>query len=99
MKFGDILRELIETHNISQKQAANDLNIAVSTLGNYICNARQPDYETLKNIAAYFRVTTDYLLDFHTTPKKTHGEDQLLHIYQNLSADHQQLFIEDLLQK
>jgi len=64
MKFGDILRDLLEQHDITQKQLAKDLNIAPSTLGNYIQNLREPDFELLKKVAAYFQVSTDYLLDF-----------------------------------
>ena len=54
MLFGDILRELLEEEGISQKQLAHDLNISAPTLGNYVRNLRQPDFETVKRIAAYF---------------------------------------------
>ena len=67
MKFGDILRSLINDRNITQKQLAADLNIAPSTLGNYIQDSREPDFQTLKSIAAYFSVTVDYLID-HPSP-------------------------------
>ena len=55
MKFGDILRELLEENELTQKQLAQDLNIAPSTLGNYIRNIREPDFETLKIFATYFQ--------------------------------------------
>ena len=38
MLFGDILRNLLEERNLSQKQFAEELKIAPSTLGNYIRN-------------------------------------------------------------
>ena len=51
MKFGDVLRELLEEQNLSQKQLAAELNISASALGNYIRNNREPDFEILKRIA------------------------------------------------
>ena len=48
MKFGDILRELLEEKELSQKQLAEDLNISASAVGNYVRNNREPDFETLK---------------------------------------------------
>ena len=62
MKFGDVLRELLEEQNLSQKQLAAELNISASALGNYIRNNREPDFEILKRIARYFCVSTDFLL-------------------------------------
>lgn len=95
MKSGDILRNLLEMNNISQKHAAKDLNIAVSSLSNYICNKREPDYETLKNIASYFNVTIDYLLNFRTTTTgPCHEKEMLLYIYRNLSEIEKKFFIE-----
>lgn len=94
MRFGDILRELLEEREISQKQFAQDLSLAASTVGNYIRNLREPDYETLKRIAAYFSVSLDYLLDHH--PQKgasAHQEDRLLQIYHRLPPEQQRLFL------
>ena len=63
MKFGNILRELIEHNQLTQKQMGQDLNIAPSTIGNYVRNIREPDHSTLIEIAKYFNVSTDYLLE------------------------------------
>ena len=51
LRFGDILRDLLEERNLSQKQMAEDLNISASAVGNYVRNNREPDFETLKKIA------------------------------------------------
>ena len=67
MEFGDILRELLAERGITQKQLGQDLSLAPSTLGNYVNNLREPDYTTLKRIAQYFHVSTDYLLDYHAS--------------------------------
>ena len=83
MVFGDILRNLIEEKCITQKELGNQLNIAPSTIGNYVRNLREPDYQTLKQIASYFNVSTDYLLDYHCDEviSENHKEDELLRIF------------------
>ena len=48
MNFGDILRELLEDRDLSQKQLADALNISASAIGNYVRNNREPDFGTLK---------------------------------------------------
>ena len=94
MSLGDILRELLFEKDMTQKQLAKSLCIGASTLGNYVQDNREPDYETLKAIADFFDVTTDYLLGHRT---KCHSisckEHELLRIYRALSADQQELFL------
>lgn len=94
MKFGDILRELLEDNDISQKQMAADLNIATSTIGNYIRGIREPDFEILKLFAAYFNVSTDYLLDFRSDITGEHDEDELLRLYRVLPDNLKEIFLE-----
>lgn len=94
MKFGEILRELIEDNDLTQKQVANDLNIAPSTLGNYIHNIREPDFTTIKMIAEYFNVTIDYLMDYRSPLAENKNEDELLGIYRSLSNTNKNLLIE-----
>lgn len=64
MAFGDNLLALLEEKNISQKEFAQTLNIATTTLNGYIKNKRQPDFELVKKIAFILNVSTDYLLDY-----------------------------------
>ena len=94
MKFGEILRELLEDNDITQKQLATDLNIAATTIGNYIRGMREPDFEILKLFAAYFNVTTDYLLDFQSGIEKDHSEEELLRLYRSLPTDKKELLLE-----
>lgn len=94
MKFGEILRELLEDNDITQKQLAADLNIAATTIGNYIRGMREPDFEILKLFAAYFNVTTDYLLDFQSGVEKDHSEEELLRLYRSLPTDKKELLLE-----
>lgn len=95
MVFGDILRNLIEEKSITQKELGNQLNIAPSTIGNYVRNLREPDYQTLKQIAAYFNVSTDYLLDYHSNQVTTsdHKEDELLRIFRSLDDKQKNFYL------
>ncbi len=50
MMFGDNLRRLLDERGITQKKMAEDLNIAASTLGNYVRGLREPDFNTFDRI-------------------------------------------------
>ena len=65
MAFGDKLKEILEDREISQKDFAASLNMAPTTLNGYIKNNRQPDFETIKNIASALNVSIDFLLDYN----------------------------------
>lgn len=94
MQFGDVLRELLEEKEMSQKQLADELNLLAPTLGRYIRNEREPDIETIKTIAKYFNVSTDYLLDFHTGKTHSHMEDELLRVFRSMTLEQQDIFVE-----
>jgi len=94
MQFGDVLRWLAEENELTQKQLAADLHMATSTLGNYVRNLREPDFDTLKRIAAYFRVSIDYLLDYHPKQGANAMEDDLLTAFRQLPPAHQRIFLE-----
>lgn len=94
MSFGDNLRTLIEERNITQKEAARQLNIAPSTMGSYVQNTREPDFSTLTAIARFFDVSTDYLLDYNLGKTATHQEDELLRIFRSLSEEQRYVCIE-----
>ena len=94
MNFSDKLRLLIEERNLTQKRVANDLNIAPSTMGGYVQGSSEPDFETLKRLAQYFDVTTDYLLNIHSDKSESFLEDELLRVFRSLTPEQQRLFIE-----
>ena len=94
MTLGDILRNLLTDHDMTQKQLASDLGIGASTLGNYVQNNREPDYITIKRFADYFGVTTDYLLDHRSGKAESFKEDELLRVFRILTPDEQDLYIE-----
>jgi len=94
MQFGDILRWLIEENELTQKQVSEDLHIAASTLGSYVQNTHEPDFDMLKRIAAYFHVSTDYLLDYHHKQGENDMEDDLLHAFRQQPPAQQRIFLE-----
>ncbi len=65
MKFAAMLKELREKKGITQSQLADELGITRSTVAGYETKGKQPDYERLIEIAAFFGVSVDYLLTGH----------------------------------
>lgn len=94
MSFGDNLRILIEERNLTQKELAKQLNLAPSTMGSYVQNTREPDFNTLKMIADYFGVSTDYLLDFNSNQTISPQENDLLRIFRSLSSAQKDICLE-----
>ncbi|MDR0854286.1 MAG: helix-turn-helix domain-containing protein [Clostridiales Family XIII bacterium] len=94
MRLGDILRKLLDEKSLSQKDMAAALQMAPSTLGNYIRNEREADYETLKRFASFFDVSIDYLLDFPTRNANNSQENELLRIFRALTPEQQRVYIE-----
>ena len=80
--------------NITQKQFANDLNIAPSTIGGYVQGISEPDFETLKRIALYFNVSADYLLNIPENKINNLAEEELLRVFRSMTIEQQQLYIE-----
>ncbi|MFZ5823407.1 MAG: helix-turn-helix domain-containing protein [Bacillota bacterium] len=53
---------LRKERNLSQLEAAKVLGLTRSAFAMYELRQREPDMETIRNMATYFNVTTDYLL-------------------------------------
>ena len=60
--FGELLAELRQDHNMTQKELADILFVSVSTISNYEKGIHLPDLIKVTALADYFHVTTDYLL-------------------------------------
>lgn len=93
MHFCEVLRNLLDERNMTQKQLSQELGIMQSTLGGYVQGTREPDFETLKLLARYFQVSTDYLLGFYGD-QTVADEAEILRIFRTLSKDQQELYIE-----
>ena len=62
MKFGDVLRELLEEQDLSQKQLAEILNTTNSSICDWESGRAEPNIEMLIRISEFFGVSVDYLL-------------------------------------
>lgn len=94
MDFGKRLKRLLQDEDISQKSFAAALDIAQSTAGNYVNGFREPDYETLKNIASYLHVSIDYLLGFEYEEVEDAELNELLLIFHSLDKKQRWLLLE-----
>lgn len=62
MKLGDRLKKLRNQHGYRQNDICQKLKIAQNTLSGYERSTRTPPPSTLKKLADFYGVTTDYLL-------------------------------------
>ncbi len=70
MSRGDIMRlkEIRKSKGISQLKLAMDLNTNQNTISRYETGEREPGITELINIADYFNVSVDYLLERTNNP-------------------------------
>lgn len=94
MTFAEKLHMLIDERDITQKKIALDLQIPASTLGGYVQGTSEPDFDTLKMLAHYFNVSSDYLLDIHDNLTRSRREEELLRLFRTLTPEQQDLYIE-----
>ena len=64
------LKELREQRGISQLKLALDLNMTQNSISRYENEKREADYRTLIQIADYFGVSIDYLLNRTDNPTR-----------------------------
>lgn len=60
--FGERLRSLRTSKNLSQMDFAKQIKVSKSSVNMYERDEREPGFETLERIADYFNVDLDYLL-------------------------------------
>lgn len=61
--FGDKIKILRHSYNLSQVKLAEQLKVSKQTVSNWENNNILPSIEMLINIAKFFSVSTDYLLE------------------------------------
>lgn len=90
------LRYLRERANMTREQLSKSLNITYSALSKYETNQRQPDLNTLRNIASFFNVSVDYLLDSPYN-NKTIKNDIALHfdLLKSIVKDNETVYFND----
>ena len=59
------LKILRQNNKLSQTELAHKLHLSQRTISSYENGINEPDIQTLKNIASFFKVSIDYLLDFN----------------------------------
>lgn len=68
MSFSTRLKVLRAEHHMTQKELAERINVARTTITGYETKERQPSLETLNALASVFDVTVDYLVEDEMTP-------------------------------
>ena len=61
--FGDKIKTLRQSYSLNQVQLAEHLKVSKQTVSNWENNNILPSIEMLINIARFFSVSTDYLLE------------------------------------
>ncbi|HEY8402074.1 MAG TPA: helix-turn-helix transcriptional regulator [Cytophagaceae bacterium] len=92
--LGDRLVELRKKKKLTQQQAAKHLGIPRSTYSNYELGKREPDFETLKNIANFFEVNIDWLLGEDMKNKPISKHDPLYEKIEQLSEEDKKYILE-----
>ena len=62
VNMGEKLRSLRIEKNLTQKQVADRIGLAISAVSSSESGSRYPTYDTLIKLARMFHVSTDYLL-------------------------------------
>lgn len=87
--FRENLRRLIETRGMSLKTFGEELGVSPAALSRYLSEKRNPELPYVVRIAAYFNVSTDWLLGisgdmFEIMPKDV---QEMVYYYQLASSD------------
>jgi transcriptional regulator with XRE-family HTH domain len=100
MNIGERISDLLDEREITQRQLAEALHLAPTTINGYVKKGREPDYETLQKLASFFCVTIDYLIGYskniltHSESDFNEDEYHLIYIYRKMTKDQQELFLE-----
>ena len=62
MGIAQRIKELRESAHLTQQELAKKISISRSTLAGYESENKQPSYQVLTQLAAFFKVPTDYIL-------------------------------------
>lgn len=63
MGFNNVILELRNFHNVSQKQVADAVGISQSTIAKIEIGRNEATASTIRKLADYFQVSADYLLE------------------------------------
>lgn len=83
MSFGERLRELRISANLTQEQLAKKVKLSKANISKYEADLVEPNIDTLKLLSIIFNVSTDYLLE-KTNIKRVGSSNKLT----NIQADY-----------
>lgn len=81
---GRKLANLRKQKGMSQVDFAKKISLSPSTISMYEVNERQPDPTTIRKLADYFNVSTDYLLDNDEISKVAENQDDTQEIVERI---------------
>lgn len=93
------LKTLRTARHLTQQQMADHLGVDRTTYTKYESGTNDPSIETIRSLASFFGVTTDYLLEHSDSPG---GEAPILGLHVNADTpiedmdDDQRAFLSDL---
>lgn len=100
MDYQARIKALIEDTDTRQKLLAASLGLPQSTLSNYVTGRTSTPPEVLAKIAAYFHVTTDYLLGLTDDPAPPYpvsaGERRLLEGLRTLTPEQKEIIVQNV---
>ena len=62
MEFKEILREFLETKNLTQVAFAKTIGVKQSQVSEWLKGKAKPSYDILKSMAIAFNISADYFL-------------------------------------
>lgn len=100
MLLGERITNLMELQNTSKRQVCESLHIHPSTFSGYLSGKRQPSYDILMRMAAYFNTTCDYLLGYtppqNSMPDLSDDAVAILQACGNLSPEGQDILKDEI---
>ncbi|TEX06217.1 helix-turn-helix domain-containing protein [Bacillus cereus] len=76
--IGEKIKELRKNSKITQEQLGNAIGVSKMAISYFEKGKKSPGRESLKKIADYFGVTTDYLLGRSGDPELNEEEDKVV---------------------
>ena len=76
--FGENIRALRKTRNLSQEKFANEIGSNQMTVSSWEVNSRMPSLQTIKHIAEVFRVPVSSLISLETLGDESDSDRELL---------------------
>ncbi len=84
------IKQLREEKHLSQQRLALDLNVSQATVSKYELGQTDPDIQMIVNLAKYFRVSADYLLEI-SDDKQNISDNRLSETEKQLIVDFKRL--------